>query len=100
MKPIACNPPVVESGIPIPSRKVPGSRGCVLYETLRSMFADQSFTWPTNRQVSQIAKEMGIKVETRKINGDGYRIWHKGTLDAEPPPVWQPRCANEPRWPM
>ena len=101
MKPFQITPPIIETGRP-PSlgREKPGSRMYVLREAIRSMSPEQTFDWPENDFPYRAAKKLGLKIKTEKLDGSGYRVRVVGPREDELPPVWQPRCANEPRWPM
>lgn len=67
---------VIEADIPMPDGNFAMAG---VYESLRStlkdMKAGQSFVWDENGMIYRAAKEAGVKIKARKINGSGYRIW-------------------------
>lgn len=64
----------LEQGIPIPARQPTGG----IKALLSKMKAGESFVVPTLAERNSIfmgAKRAKIPVTTRKLNGDGFRIW-------------------------
>lgn len=67
--------PTIEDGIPIPMGR---GQYSWLKETLIALRPNQSFIVASDAKRTSVlsrAKELKIKVTTRKINGEGYRIW-------------------------
>ncbi len=46
-----------------------------LRQTLSAMQPGQSFLWPENKYVYLAARQVGVKIKTRKVDGCGYRVW-------------------------
>lgn len=64
----------IECGIPAPTGRESGKQE-VLRQAFRKMKSGDSFLWTCPRSVYRTAQLMGIKVRTRKLNGEGYRVW-------------------------
>ncbi len=65
-----------ETGIPIPPKSE--SRKTETKLTLEGMKVNQSFVAEdetTRTRYLQMAKRLGVKVTSRKVDGKGYRIW-------------------------
>ena len=65
----------IQAGIPIPPRS-----DCLQKwgPFLLSMSAGESFLVTESRQVNLLltqAKRRGVRITTRKINGEGWRVW-------------------------
>jgi hypothetical protein len=70
--------PTVEDDIPIPPR---GYCLATWSKVLLAMKKEQSFMADTDderKSILRSAAKIGIKVVTRKIPGQGFRIWHQG----------------------
>lgn len=53
-------------------------QSCKLSQTSREMMKmlpGDSFLWHENNAIYRQAEAAGIKITTRKINGQGYRVW-------------------------
>jgi hypothetical protein len=64
----------IESGVPIPPRESGGKWRMLIW----GMNVGDSFLVPTNGErcaVISAAIQLSISVTTRKVNGEGYRIW-------------------------
>jgi hypothetical protein len=56
------------------NRRASSERG-MLREALTRMEIGQSFTWNDNVNPFMAAYDVGVKIKTAKLNGNGYRIW-------------------------
>jgi hypothetical protein len=71
------NPPIIESGIPVPKLRHRTPRA-VWNNALRAMKPNQSFKVDSDMKriaVLKAAKHLSMQVVTRKLDGEGYRIW-------------------------
>lgn len=67
---------VIESHVPMPEGRFhDNGLYATLRKTLKEMTDGQSFVWSENTMIYRAAQEAGVKVKTRKINGEGYRVW-------------------------
>jgi hypothetical protein len=66
----------IERGIPIPNNRYAGVQA-VIREAFRKMEVGESCVIPetANSGAYQCAKQVRIQIKTRKLNGDGYRVW-------------------------
>jgi hypothetical protein len=67
--------PKIESGIPIPKKRL---RTPFWSNTVAALKPGNSFKVDTDQAriaVMHAASRQGIEVTTRKLNGEGYRIW-------------------------
>lgn len=46
-----------------------------LRNALGAMKVGDSFLWESNRVLFEAAKQLNMKITTRKVNGHGYRVW-------------------------
>lgn len=65
----------IERGVPIPAGRLAlGGDLARLRAALTGMTPGDSFTWPANKAAWLAARQAGVAIKTRKIDG-GYRIW-------------------------
>lgn len=65
----------IESGIPIPKGYGWGHSYRLRTVLIRMKIGD-SFMWEVdNRHVYEIAKELGVRIKTRKLASGGWRVW-------------------------
>lgn len=64
----------IESGIPVPRKQPKRSPLDAIFAAMRP---GDSFVWKNANTPLMYAKRMGIRITTRKLNGDGYRVWLK-----------------------
>lgn len=62
----------IEKGIPMPK---PKQRRGELRETLAKMVVGDSIILPHDAHVYDIAKSIGIRVVSSKIEAGGFRVW-------------------------
>lgn len=77
MKP---NPPPfkIETGVPLPAGRRDTAEFIAALKKVKVATRsneDQSFTWHENVVIYRTAIKNGFKIRTRKINGQGYRVW-------------------------
>ena len=66
----------IESGHEMPhGREVPTSKLGAIRATLAKMKLGQSFVWGENKHVYTAARQIGVKIKTEKLNGEGFRVW-------------------------
>jgi hypothetical protein len=67
----------IETNIPCPTgrQRLEGIRA-TLKRTLLEMQSGQSFTYKDNKSLYDAAKQAGVEITTRKIDG-GYRVWKR-----------------------
>jgi len=46
-----------------------------LRTALKAMKAGDSFVWECNKAPFDAARQLKMKITTRKVNGEGYRVW-------------------------
>lgn len=70
-------PPKIESGVALPGRGHEAVTGnlYLLRQAFLKMKTGDSFLWPNISNPYRAAKQVGCKITTRKINGEGHRIW-------------------------
>lgn len=64
----------IETGVPIPKGYQYGDQH-LLRETMRAMNIGESFIFQNQSAAINASKSVGIKITTRKISGEGFRIW-------------------------
>lgn len=78
---------VIDSHVPMPEGRFAQTG---LYQTLRQTFKDmkdgQSFVWSENVMIYRAAKEAGVIIKSRKLNGEGYRVWRVRLANNLPTP--------------
>ena len=68
----------VDSGIPMPKRRFAlGGNLTAVRGALEGMKVGDSFMWGSNKCAFLAAKQLGVKITTRKVDGEGYRVWRK-----------------------
>lgn len=66
----------VESGIEMPpGRMAVNGKLAALRNALAAMKPGDSFMWECNKAPFDAARQLNVKISTRKINGEGYRVW-------------------------
>lgn len=66
----------IEKGIDVPDcRWATEGEFFELREVLRKMKVGESFRWHNSQNVYRAARQLNVKVISRKLNGSGYRIW-------------------------
>lgn len=69
---------VIESGIPAPvGKRIPGSDLDILRQAIAGLKKRQSFVWPNSKSPHKAAADLGLKVQTRKEDGKGHRVWRR-----------------------
>lgn len=63
----------VETGIPMPIGR--GGKLSAIRSALQAMKPGDSFIWEDHKAPYDAAKQLNIKITTRKVNGEGYRVW-------------------------
>ncbi len=53
-----------------------------LREAISKLKRNESFLWKDNKMPHKAAEDLGMKIKTRKINGEGFRVWKIPTTDA------------------
>jgi len=70
------NPILIDHNIPVPARGVAGSAMSRMREALSGMEVGDSFLWSRdNKHPYKAAKQLGCRITTQKVNGNGWRIW-------------------------
>lgn len=72
MQPRARGAVTIEKGIPMPK---PKQRRGELRDTLEKMVVGDSIIIPHDAHVYDIARAIGIRVVSSKIEGGGFRVW-------------------------
>jgi len=66
----------IERGVPVPERRFHTTGNlCALRNAMKNMAPGDSFLWGDNKSAYDAANQIGVKIKTRKSNGDGYRVW-------------------------
>lgn len=72
----AVGKPRIERNVPIPPRgRWLDSNALRLRQAMLEMKVGHSFVWHEHSSPFRAAKELGINITTRKMNGQGYRVW-------------------------
>jgi len=64
----------IDTNIPIPP-KFPYSNQRILRQALKEMKYGDSFIVDYCQKAHHAAKCAGVKILTRKVNGEGFRVW-------------------------
>lgn len=88
----------IENCHPVPEGRFAVSGECaILRRLLLSMRVGESFDYNTNKTVYLAAKQVKIRITTRKLNSGGYRVWKLKQAPSEQPQltvVADPRSAR------
>lgn len=70
------NPIPIDHNIPVPPRSIAGSAMSRMREALSGMKPGDSFIWTAdNKHPFKAAKQVGCRITTKKLNGNGWRVW-------------------------
>lgn len=66
----------IESGIEMPpGRMAVNGKLAALRNAMQAMKPGDSFMWECNKAPYDAARQLKLKISTRKINGEGWRVW-------------------------
>jgi hypothetical protein len=66
----------IESGVELPAgHRWLTSKQEQLRQILQGMKVKESFIYPDNHDPYRAAKDCGVKIATRKVDGQGFRVW-------------------------
>jgi hypothetical protein len=66
----------IEGGIEMPAKHLSVTgKSAELRKAMQTMKPGDSFMWDDNVLPHRVAGQLGMKITTRKIDGEGYRVW-------------------------